>query len=107
METVNCEPVLRKNQQAKNGVVHIIDGVLLPDRYQNLSIIETVITDGRFNVLADILNGSDTVKRLVDGSVPHTFFAPSDEAFQKLPRNRLNKILANKESREGNPFKCP
>ncbi|XP_046595962.1 transforming growth factor-beta-induced protein ig-h3 isoform X2 [Neodiprion lecontei] len=101
METVNCELIMRKNQQATNGVVHIIDGVLIPDRYKNMGIVEAIIADGRFNVLAKALNNTNSiVERIKNSDVPHTFFAPSDEAFQKIPWSRWRKILEDKDTLE-------
>lgn len=101
METVNCETVIRKNQQATNGVVHIINSILSPERYENVSIFEAMIADGRFNILAKAMRNSDIVKRLDARKASLTFFAPSDEAFQKIPAARLDKLLGDKDTLEG------
>ncbi|XP_024947754.1 transforming growth factor-beta-induced protein ig-h3 [Cephus cinctus] len=100
IETVNCEDVIRKNQHATNGVVHVIDGVLNPNLFKNEDLMEIIEEDGRFSVLAESLQKSDLIKRIRNSEIPHTIFAPSDEAFQKIPRTRLNKILDDKETLE-------
>lgn len=44
---------------------------------------------------------SGFVTRLRNLQQPCTILAPSDEAFQKIPQSRLERILNDKEAREG------
>lgn len=57
--------------------------------------------DGRFSVLAEALEASGYVQELrkMPGSL--TILAPSDEAFQKIPQRRREKILNDKTARDG------
>lgn len=57
--------------------------------------------DGRFTVLSEMLekSGYINVLRTMQGSI--TFLAPSDEAFQKLPDSRREKIINDREARLG------
>jgi transforming growth factor-beta-induced protein len=63
---------------ASNGVIHLIDSVLLPK-----DIVDVAITDGRFTTLVAALQQADLVDTLrSDG--PFTVFAPTDAAFEVL-----------------------
>ncbi len=66
---------------AKNGVIHIIDGVLLP------TIVDTAIgyDDGttKFSTLVTAVTAADLVATL-SGPGPFTVFAPTDAAFAAL-----------------------
>ena len=65
---------------AKNGVVHVIDTVLIPN---DKDIVETALADGRFGTLATALTTAGLVETL-QGEGPFTVFAPTDAAFAKL-----------------------
>ncbi|KAB7507990.1 Periostin, partial [Armadillidium nasatum] len=96
MTTINCNLLVRKDQEASNGIVHIIDGVLDP----SLGIATNVADmDARFRVLAEMLNKSGyiNVLRTLQDSI--TILAPSDEAFQKLADSRREKIINDREAR--------
>ncbi len=59
-------------------------------------IVDTAVAAGSFNTLATALTEAgliDTVK----GEGPFTVFAPTDEAFAKIPADQLSAILADKE----------
>ncbi|KAF2368949.1 FAS1 domain [Trinorchestia longiramus] len=99
MNTINCALLLQKDQQATNGIVHIIDSVLDPSKSLSDNVADLVLKDGRFTVLSEMLekSGYINVLRTMQGSV--TFLAPSDEAFQKLPDSRREKIINDREAR--------
>ena len=42
MRTVNCHLLQRKDQQATNGIVHVIDGVLDPSRLRRTPLVDVV-----------------------------------------------------------------
>ncbi|KAJ8882685.1 hypothetical protein PR048_014497 [Dryococelus australis] len=100
METVNCAAIVRKDQEASNGVVHVISSVLDPALTVDNNLVDVVMQDGRFTELAKAMQKSQFVERLRASRQPYTFLAPSDEAFQKIPQKRLEKILANSDARE-------
>lgn len=100
MLTVNCRTIVRKDQESTNGVVHLIDSLLDPAAVMNREISEIISTDGRFSVLARIMEESAFFNKLRSaGSAPMTILAPSDEAFQKMSSSRLEAILKDKEAR--------
>ena len=59
-------------------------------------IVDTAMAAGTFNTLATALTEAGLVETL-KGDGPFTVFAPTDEAFGKLPEDQLKAILADKE----------
>lgn len=59
-------------------------------------IVDTAMAAGTFNTLATALTEAGLVETL-KGDGPFTVFAPTDEAFGKLPEDDLKAILADKE----------
>ena len=58
-------------------------------------IVENAANAGQFRWLGDALKAAgliDTYK----GDGPFTFFAPTDEAFEKIPPGALRRLLENK-----------
>merc|ERR1712154_442972 len=69
-----------------NGVIHIIDAVLLPPVLllpPVPDIVETAISAGNFTVLVEALQTAGLVDAL-KGAGPFTVFAPTDAAFTAL-----------------------
>ena len=60
-------------------------------------IVDTAVAAGSFSTLAKALQAADLVETL-KGKGPFTVFAPTDEAFAKLPQGTLEDLLkpANK-----------
>ena len=61
-------------------------------------IVDTAVDAGSFQTLAKALNAAGLVETL-KGEGPFTVFAPTDEAFSKLPEGALEDLLKpeNKE----------
>jgi len=77
---------------ASNGVVHVIDTVLQP-----LDIVDTAIAAG-FDTLVAALSATEGTTNLVTalrGDGPFTVFAPTDDAFGKLPAGTIDTLLAD------------
>ena len=55
-------------------------------------IIDTAVAAGSFKTLAAALTAADLVSTL-KGAGPFTVFAPTDEAFAKLPAGTVEKLL--------------
>lgn len=79
--TANCAPLIKVNQMATNGIVHIVDGVLTPVT-QNLMDIIRERSD--MAVLKTVLEKTDLAKLLESDAKHFTLFAPTDMAFNKL-----------------------
>jgi uncharacterized surface protein with fasciclin (FAS1) repeats len=59
---------------------------------QAKSIVDTAVAAGSFTTLAKALTAADLVATL-QGPGPFTVFAPTDEAFAKLPAGTLDNLL--------------
>ncbi len=59
------------------------------------NIMDTAIAAGNFNTLVAALQTAGLVDAL-KGDGPFTVFAPTDEAFAKIPMDQLNALMANK-----------
>ncbi len=59
-------------------------------------IVDTAIAAGSFNTLVTAVQAADLVDTL-KGEGPFTVFAPSDDAFAKIPSSDLEALLADKE----------
>jgi uncharacterized surface protein with fasciclin (FAS1) repeats len=55
-------------------------------------IVDTAVAAGSFNTLAAALQAADLVDAL-KGDGPFTVFAPTDEAFSKLPEGTVENLL--------------
>src|SRR6186997_1361637 len=61
-------------------------------RANNQDIVDTAVGAGQFKTLAAALKAADLVATL-KGPGPFTVFAPTDEAFAKLPAGTLDNLL--------------
>ncbi len=61
---------------------------------QGKDIVETAVAAGSFKTLAVALEKTNLIATL-KGTGPFTVFAPTDEAFAKLPAGTLDNLLAN------------
>jgi len=68
--------------QGTNGVIHVIDKVLLPEDAPK-NIVETASSDEQFSTLVDALVKADLASTL-EGEGPFTVFAPTNDAFGDL-----------------------
>ncbi len=59
-------------------------------------IVETAVAAGSFNTLAAAIEAAGLVETL-KGEGPFTVFAPTDEAFARLPAGALDGLLADRE----------
>jgi len=64
----------------------------MPLRAQSRTIIATAVSAGSFTTLAKALEAADLVTTL-EGPGPFTVFAPTDEAFAKLPPGTVENLL--------------
>jgi len=77
--------------ETSNGIIHVIDSVLLPPAKLS-DIVDTAVADGRFKTLAAALGAAGLVETL-KGEGPFTVFAPTDDAFAKLPAGTVETLL--------------
>jgi uncharacterized surface protein with fasciclin (FAS1) repeats len=60
-------------------------------------IVDTAISAGSFDTLVTAIKAAGLVETL-KGKGPFTVFAPTDAAFAKLPKEKLNALLADKKA---------
>src|SRR6187200_1809066 len=71
----------------------ILTSLAVPARAQQTKdIVDTAVAAGSFTTLAKALTAADLVATL-KGAGPFTVFAPTDEAFAKLPAGTLDSLL--------------
>jgi transforming growth factor-beta-induced protein len=90
---VDSAGVVKTDIACSNGVIHVIDSVLLP-----ADIVETAAAADQFKTLVAAVKAAGLVETL-QGQGPFTVFAPTDEAFAKLPQGTIANLLKpeNKE----------
>jgi uncharacterized surface protein with fasciclin (FAS1) repeats len=75
--------------ETSNGVIHVIDAVILPE---TRDIVDIAVADGRFTTLVTALQTAGLVEAL-QAEGPFTVFAPTDDAFAALPAGTLDVLL--------------
>jgi transforming growth factor-beta-induced protein len=68
--------------EASNGVIHVIDAVLMPP-----TVVDLAVQNGNFETLVSAVVGAELAETLSDPSGTYTVFAPSDDAFAALGDN--------------------
>ncbi len=88
---INDAQIIVTDIKAENGIIHVIDRVLIPEEMPD--IVDVAVAAG-FDTLVAALQatGLDEVLR---GDGPFTVFAPTEEAFEKLPSWLLNFLVHN------------
>ena len=86
---INDAQVIIADIPADNGVVHVIDAVLLPPR---VSVVDIIVNSPVHNTLEAAVGAAGLVETL-DGEGPFTVFAPTDDAFAALPEGTVEALL--------------
>ena len=80
---------------SKAAVVLAVAGLAIGSNFaraRNQDIVDTAVSAGQFKTLAAALKAADLVATL-KGPGPFTVFAPTDEAFAKLPAGTVENLL--------------
>ncbi len=88
---VNEAKVTVVDIEADNGVVHVIDAVLVPSDLP-ATVVDIIVNSDVHVTLEAAVKASDLVGTL-QGEGPFTVFAPTDAAFAALPIGTLNALL--------------
>jgi uncharacterized surface protein with fasciclin (FAS1) repeats len=99
MLTLNKEKKMKRSYLLRSAIVAtfivtLITGGLVHSSHagDQKDIVDTAVAAGSFNTLAAALKAADLVETL-KGTGPFTVFAPTDEAFAKLPAGTLDDLL--------------
>ncbi|MFN9718412.1 MAG: fasciclin domain-containing protein [Planctomycetota bacterium] len=91
--TVDSANVVKTDIACSNGVIHVIDSVIIPaEKTPTPDIVDTAVKAGKFNTLVAAVKAAGLVETL-KGEGPFTVFAPSDEAFAKLPAGTVENLV--------------
>lgn len=88
---VNQASLLTADIETSNGVIHVIDQVLLPPTPKN-DIAGVAEKAGNFNTLLAAMEVAGLGEALT-GSKPLTVLAPTDAAFAALPKGTVESLL--------------
>ena len=80
---INQAQVTVADLEADNGVVHVIDAVLVPELTQSNTVVDIIVNSEVHTVLEDAVVAAGLVDAL-NGEGPFTVFAPTDDAFTAL-----------------------
>ncbi len=91
--TVDNANVVKTDINCSNGVIHVIDSVIIPaEKSSTPDIVDTAVKAGKFSTLVAAVKAAGLVETL-KGEGPFTVFAPTDEAFAKLPKGTVESLL--------------
>lgn len=86
---LNESNVISADIRASNGIIHVIDEVLIPE---SKKIPEIAQRAGNFGTLVTALQEAKLVEPLL-GDGPFTVLAPTDDAFSALPEGTVASLL--------------
>lgn len=86
---LNEAKVIASDIECSNGVIHVIDSVLLP---LTKTIPQVADEAGVFKTLLAAV-GQAGLAEALSGEGPFTVFAPTDEAFSRLPQGTVESLL--------------
>lgn len=85
----SLDPAWEYRQQSKQQMTN--------QAVMKLDIVDTAVSAGSFNTLVAAVKAAGLVETL-KGDGPYTVFAPTDEAFSKIPDDQLQALLGDKEA---------
>ncbi|MCH1460020.1 MAG: fasciclin domain-containing protein, partial [Luminiphilus sp.] len=96
---VNYSKVVDYDIEASNGVIHVVDSVLLPPDLtpSALTIAEIASADENFSTLVAALTAANLVGAVSDPDAALTVFAPTNAAFDALGEGAVPFLLNNLE----------
>jgi len=92
---VGIATVTMPNIVASNGIIHVINTVLVPGGIMN--VVQTA-EYYNFSTLVTAVKAANLVGALSNNSSPVTVFAPTDAAFAALPNGTLTSLLSNQSA---------
>ena len=98
---VNDATVTTKDVQASNGVIHLIDKVILPAKPKVKAMDIVAIASESAKTLAAALKAAGLVETL-QGNGPFTVFAPTDAAFSAIQKDVDNLMKPENKAKLSN-----
>ena len=91
---INDAQVTVADVLADNGVVHVIDAVLIPPAAPATTVFDVIAGSEVHNTLEAAITAAGLIETL-EGDGPFTVFAPTDAAFAALPEGTVDALLAD------------
>jgi uncharacterized surface protein with fasciclin (FAS1) repeats len=92
---INGATVVVADILADNGVVHVIDAVLLPPApTPTTTVVDVIVNSDVHNTLEAAVVAAGLVE-ILSGTGPFTVFAPTDNAFAALPAGTIETLLSD------------
>lgn len=94
---INNASVTAANIEASNGIVHVVDAVLVPEL--ELSIVNTIVEPAYFNknfsILTEAVVTANLLGTLIRPEANYTLFAPNNAAFEAAGITSLDGLTAD------------
>ncbi len=94
---INTSTVTTANVLADNGVIHVIDKVMMPPEPVDtgVTITAAAVSQDRFSTLVGLLQDANLAATLDDEAGTFTVFAPTNEAFDAVPQETMDALAAD------------
>ncbi|XP_076463207.1 transforming growth factor-beta-induced protein ig-h3-like [Babylonia areolata] len=93
VSTVQCAPITERNVASCNGLLHVVDRVLLPP---SGNVVDVLAADSNYSTLVRLLKKGGLADSLQEEG-PFTLFAPTNEAFKELGKETLKELEGDSE----------
>lgn len=100
---VNLSTVTMTDVEADNGVIHVLDAVLMPPAERGEptdNVVDIAAGNEDFSTLVAALQAADLDTLLADEEGTFTVFAPTNAAFEALGMDNVEALLADPEALE-------
>ena len=89
---INDAKVIVADIMAENGVVHVLDAVILPAEPLPATVVDIIVNSDVHTTLEAAVIAAELADDL-SGDGPFTVFAPTDDAFAALPAGTVETLL--------------
>jgi len=90
---IDMATVTSANIEASNGVVHVIDMVLIPAEEPELPSIMDIVAESEAHTTLEAAIDAAELNETLDTGGPFTLFAPTDDAFEHYLMELLMHLL--------------
>jgi uncharacterized surface protein with fasciclin (FAS1) repeats len=96
--SINDSTVLNPDLNTPNGIIQVIDSVLIPDAETEVpDLVDLLVADGRFSTLVAAVQAAG-LEDALRSEGPYTVLAPTDAAFARLPEGKVEALLADTDA---------
>jgi transforming growth factor-beta-induced protein len=94
---INNANVVTADVEATNGIIHVIDAVLVPSLEASIvnTIVEPAYFSNDFTILTEAVVTAGLVETLIDADADYTLFAPTNAAFEAAGITSLDGLTAD------------